>query len=37
LAALEQKHGDRLAQLEERLAVAERATADLGGQIQEMR
>ena len=36
-AALEQTHNSRLAQIEERLAVAERTAADLAGQIQEMR
>jgi len=37
LRTLEQHHGDRLAQIEERLAATERATTDLGGQIKEMR
>jgi hypothetical protein len=37
LAALEQRHADRLAQLEERLAAVERAAADLGGQVQNLR
>ena len=37
LAALEQKYSDRLNQLEERLAATERNTADLDGQIKEMR
>jgi len=37
IEALEQKHGNRLMQLEERLTAAERVAADLGGQIKEMR
>jgi len=37
MAALEQVHGDRLAQLEERLSTAERLASDLSGQIQELR
>ncbi|HTB63152.1 MAG TPA: hypothetical protein VK737_06150 [Opitutales bacterium] len=34
---LEQRHADRLAQLEERLAAAERQAADFGGQLNELR
>jgi len=37
LSAFEQNHSTRLAQIEERLAAAERALSDLGGQIKEMR
>ena len=37
LAALEQSHAERLGRLEERLTAAERATADLSGQLQELR
>jgi hypothetical protein len=37
LTALQQEHGDRLAQLEERLGSVERAAADLGGQVRAMR
>lgn len=37
LSTLEQNHHDRLTQLEERLAAAERLASDLAGQIREMR
>jgi hypothetical protein len=37
VADLERRHGDRLAQLEERLAAAERHAADLGGQLNALR
>jgi len=37
LSALAERHGARLAQLEERLTAAERAAGDLDGQLRNLR